>query len=77
MEDAINAIELDLNSEDVNFIVLYLFSWTNNIDELETGLLASMQEKGVKWLKEKQGQSTKKVIEENDPQIKGEEVKGG
>ena len=70
MEDAINAIELDLSSDEVNFIVLYLFSWINNIDELETGLLANMQEKGVKWLKGKQGQKTKKVIEGNDKDIK-------
>ena len=34
MEEAIIATELDLDSDEINFVILYLFSWTHNIDEL-------------------------------------------
>ncbi len=51
MEDAINATELDLDQDEVNFIILYLFSWTHDIDELGTSYLANMQEKGLRWIK--------------------------
>jgi hypothetical protein len=62
MEDAINATELDLDQEEVNFIILYLFSWTQDIDELETSYLVNMQEKGIRWIKLlKESQSQKKL----------------
>jgi hypothetical protein len=62
MEDAINATELDLDQDEVNFIILYLFSWTHDIDELETSYLVNMQEKGIRWIKLlKESQSQNKL----------------
>ncbi len=34
MEEAIISTDLDLDADEINFIVLYLFSWTHDIDNL-------------------------------------------
>lgn len=49
LEDGIQAAELDLHAEEVQYIVLYLFSWSRDIGRLELNKLGRLKELGIKF----------------------------